>query len=279
MAKLEDLTGHRYGRLVVVERAPSRVTPNGTVQTMWKCKCDCGNEIIARANGLKTGNTQSCGCRKTDILLQRSTKHGGRRSGNTDRLYVVWESMLSRCRNDRDYAGRGISVCDEWKDYAKFREWAKQSGYNENAEPGKCTIDRIDNNGNYSPDNCRWVDMLAQANNTRKNRLVEYNGETKTASEWARIAGITSKAFYFRLNSGWTMDDIMTTPHLKANRKFDRNSPLSRKATINGETKSILDWCDIYHIDNNLATLRIRNGWSAERAVSTPPRKCGAAKK
>lgn len=226
MSKFEDLTGQRFGRLTVVERTKSRVTPKGLHQTMWRCRCDCGNEIETRANALKTGNTQSCGCRKIEMLLARSTKHGGRQTEHTERLYGIWKSMVSRCRKGPRYSGRGIKVCEEWRDYANFRDWAYRTGYDETAPKGECTIDRIDNNGNYEPSNCRWVDMKTQANNTSKNRYIEYEGERRTAAQWADRIGITPDALCFRLNRGWTVEEALTYPPLKSNRHYKKNRML-----------------------------------------------------
>lgn len=168
MAKLIDLTGRRFGRLVVVERAGSNERKHAT----WLCKCDCGETIILPSNNLCSGNTKSCGCFNSQEARKRFTKHNMSRC----RLYDVWSGMKRRCcdpGNQRyhQYGGRGITVCDEWRnDFKKFYEWAMANGYDENAPRGQCTIDRIDNDGDYSPDNCRWVDMKTQRNNRSDSR-------------------------------------------------------------------------------------------------------------
>ncbi len=163
-----DIAGKRFGRLTVIERYGVNNHRNIT----WKCICDCGNVVIEDGSSLRSGHTKSCGCLMTEIVSAQFKKHGGSKS----RLYVVWGGMIARCTNPshtayKNYGGRGISVCDEWKnDFAKFQKWAYENGYDENAKTHVCTIDRINNDGNYGPNNCRWVDMKTQCNNTQRNK-------------------------------------------------------------------------------------------------------------
>ena len=157
----KDMTGKKFGHLTVLERGANK---NGG-RAVWKCRCECGAIVERYGTDLRAGRTVSCG--------KCQCWHTKKDPYNRTRLYWVWHSMKNRCYNPKElayksYGGRGILVCDEWRDsFTAFRKWAHSNGYDENAPRGECTLDRIDVNGNYCPENCRWVDMKAQAENKR----------------------------------------------------------------------------------------------------------------
>ncbi len=172
MSKAHDLANKRFDRLVVIERCGS----DKQGKSQFLCKCDCGNTIITLGKYLVSGHTRSCGCLVKDAIRSRCTTHGHSQRAKVERLYKVWLSIKSRVFNPNEnafkhYGGRGISMCEEWRnDYAVFRKWALENGYDPSAPRGKCTIDRINPNGDYCPENCRWVDMHIQNTNKIKRR-------------------------------------------------------------------------------------------------------------
>lgn len=179
--RVRDLSGKQFGKLEVIKRVPN------TSRVKWLCKCICGNEVVVQSGNLLCGNTKSCGCYKKEKTKETKTKHGESKT----RLYRIWAGMKCRTCNNKSpifsyYGGRGIRVCNEWESsYKNFSEWAKDNGYND-----ELTLDRIDNNGNYEPKNCRWITKEEQANNRRSNHLLTHAGETHTIKEWSVITGI-----------------------------------------------------------------------------------------
>lgn len=205
MSKFIDLTGNRYGKIVVLERAENRGK-----KTMWKCICDCGNYTITGASELRSGTTKSCGCLKFE---SRNSTHGLRKT----RLYGIWCKMKDRCLREKNpaykwYGGRGITICKEWlDDFTNFYNWSMQNFYDDNL-----SIDRIDVNGNYEPDNCRWIPLEEQALNTRNTKFLTYKGETKTVSEWCEITGIKKTTMLNRIRLGFTPEECIELPiHIK----------------------------------------------------------------
>ena len=217
MSQAIDLTGNVFGRLTVVERMPTVHTVKGQ-RTRWLCKCSCGKAKIVDAYALRSGHTQSCGCLHSEVAATitgtRSKTHG---ETNT-RLFRLWVSIKGRCYNRNSpsynhYGGRGVGMCDEWKNsFLKFKEWAVYSGYDEKAPFGICTIERIDVNGNYCPENCKWATMKEQDNNKRNSLFLTFNGKTQTAAMWADEIGINRGTFYSRLKSGWSVEDAIMRP-------------------------------------------------------------------
>lgn len=160
-----DLTGQRFGRLLVEEESGKDKWGN----YIWKCKCDCGAETHVASHSLRRGLTTSCDCYQYEVQKATNVTHGKRRT----RLYAIWSGMRERCFCQTNhaykyYGARGITVCEEWDDFNNFYEWAIKTGYDENAERSQCTLDRIDNDKGYEPSNCRWVTMKEQSNNRRK---------------------------------------------------------------------------------------------------------------
>ncbi len=215
MKKL-DLLGQRFGRLVVTECLGQQEKTGRRI--LWKCKCDCGNEIVARSDCLRRGVTKSCGCYSRDVHSEQLKKQAVTHKGSNDRLYRIWSGMRSRCGNEthssyHNYGARGIMVCEEWEhSYPAFKKWAIENGYDENAKRGDCTLDRIDVNGNYCPENCRFISNAEQCNNTRRNHLVTLNGETKTFTQWLNEIGIERSTVYGRIDRGWPIYEAFFTP-------------------------------------------------------------------
>ena len=180
------MSGMRLGNLTVIGRAPNA---EGNSRARWLCKCDCGKTKIMRGDVLRKGVT-SCGC-KTRY------KHGGCVGGKVSRLYVIWRDMKSRCSNPKnngysDYGGRGISVCDEWyHSFENFQNWAKKNGYRDDL-----TIDRIDADGNYEPENCRWISNIKQQRNKRNTVFITANGICMCIPEWAEHLGVPKSKLY-----------------------------------------------------------------------------------
>jgi hypothetical protein len=209
MSKRLDLVGQKFGRLTVQEFV-------GVVKrtSRWSCLCDCGNIIEARGPDLKIGNTNSCGCYKLDRIKETQTRHGQcLRNGIETRAHLAWADMQRRCyeighKAYKSYGGRGIKVCDRWLGRDGFVNFYE--------DMGDCsddlTLDRIDNDGDYEPGNCRWVTMLEQCNNRRSNRWMTFEGERKTIAEWVRHTGINSATLIHRSNIGWSDEKVLTTP-------------------------------------------------------------------
>lgn len=162
--KAVDLKGKRFGKLLVIERY--QYEGGAGKHAKWLCSCDCGKNVVVLSSTLISGDQTSCGCKLVELHLT----HG--KTGT--RLYGVWNCMKQRCHNKnnhnyKEYGARGISVCKEWRDsYEVFEEWALRNGYDPNAKRGETTLDRIDNDGNYEPSNCRWVNMTTQCSNRRR---------------------------------------------------------------------------------------------------------------
>ena len=209
-AKL-NIVGEKYSRLTVTKEAEPYYSPKGRKCRMYECLCDCGNTITVRGSDLRSGRTQSCKCLNKEILTETKFKHGRTRAN--DRTYCSWSDMKyrcdsSNCSNYHNYGGRGITYCEAWADFENFL-----------ADMGECppnkSIDRIDVDGNYEPDNCQWATEEEQANNRRNNHLLTYQGKTQTLSQWARELGFTVQLIKDRINRyGWSVEEALSTPVL-----------------------------------------------------------------
>lgn len=200
----KEIAGQRFGRLVALERI--RKEKNGKLKTFWVCQCDCGKKVELRIDLLNENGAKSCGCIKDEKLRERVYKHG---MANTP-TYTVWEGIIGRCNNPKNYqysyyGGRGIKVCERWLDFQNFFTDMSE-------KPEGLTIDRIDVNGDYCPENCRWVDMKTQSNNRRNNHLIECDGVIKTLQQWSDETGIHIATIDRRLELGWSIHDALHTP-------------------------------------------------------------------
>lgn len=197
-----NMIGQRYGRWTVLERAGR----NKHKQVTWLCRCECGRERVVVGHDLRSGGSKgcvSCGSRES------ATTHGGKGT----RLYNIWCNLRQRCSNEnhprhKDYGGRGIAVCSEWDAFEAFRDWAISHGCREDLQ-----IDRINNDGNYEPSNCRWATLKQQARNSRHNVHITINGVTKLLCEWAEIAGINYGTLKRRYQRGRSGVRLLAPPH------------------------------------------------------------------
>lgn len=205
MSKIKDLTGRKFGRLKVIKYDGS----NKYGRALWLCQCDCGNTKAIIGSSLLRGLTISCGCYNKEHSKEVHLKH----KQSYSKLYKVWQAMKTRCYSKNfiyycNYGGRGIKICDDWKkSFLKFYEWAITNGYKE-----ELTIDRINNDDDYKPNNCRWVTRKQQNNNMRTNIFIEYNGKKQTISELADKYDLSRVALYYRLKRGWNIKKALTTP-------------------------------------------------------------------
>ena len=171
---------------------------------LWKCSCDCGGSSIAYPNQIMRGQTKTCGCGRSVTFREMHTKHG--ESGT--RLHGIWKGVINRCNpknaHSYHYGARGIRVCDEWRDYVAFRDWAKSHGYNDDL-----TLERKNVNGDYCPENCSWIPAKEQPKNTRWCIFVERDGVTAPVSFWADELGIKRSTVYTRIRSGMRPEDAL----------------------------------------------------------------------
>lgn len=200
------MTGHRYGRLVCGRAVEIR--PNGHV--VYECQCDCGNTKLVTSSNLRSDHTQSCGCLMRERIRQANSTH---RMSKT-KIYKVWRQMIERCTNERApnyqwYGGRGVEVCERWR--LSFENFFEDMGM----PPKGQTLERKDVFKGYSPENCCWATWAEQHRNKTRTVLIEFAGQSKTASEWSRELGLSSSVISKRLRKGWGVERALTTPTRK----------------------------------------------------------------
>ena len=207
MQNNSDFIGKKFGRLEVISFSHK----DKYYKKYYVCKCCCGNFTTVLQKNLISGNTKSCGCLWKEKKKKSLTKHNMRHST----LYGKWAGMIQRTKNKnkkdyKNYGGRGIKVCEEWsnKKYgsSNFISWALKKGYRDGL-----TIDRIDVNGNYCPENCRWIGLKEQQRNKRNNNFITYKGKTLCATDWETLMGFRRGLIYARQKLGWSVEKILTT--------------------------------------------------------------------
>lgn len=224
-------------------------------KAMFKCKCKCGNEIVAVGYQVKTGKTKSCGC----YHIEKITTHGASNSVE----YQAWADLKDRCYNHNnkyyhDYGGRGIFVCRRWR--KSFENFYKDMGERPSSD---LSIERIDNNGPYAPWNCKWGTVKEQNRNKRTNRFIHYNAEALCISDFALKYNIDRSTLRKRINIGWDIDDILS----------EQIRPKVLYITYNGVTKTITEYAKEYSINRNTLYNRINAGWNVYRALHEPVNK------
>ncbi len=200
-----DLTNQRFGKLLVLEEKGRKYG-----EVAWLCQCDCGKKSVATSANLRRGNSRSCGCGRAGNGRGARFKPTHGMTGSPE--YEAWHAMIRRCENPRaigwkNYGGRGVKVCDRWRHSSK--DFLEDMG--RRPSPSH-SLDRIDSNGNYTPENCRWATLKEQHRNRRDNAYVNYKGETRCVSEWAETVGMNPELLRDRLRYGWTMERAWNEP-------------------------------------------------------------------
>ena len=227
MGKFIDLTGQKFGRLLVLERAENKYG-----RTAWKCKCDCGNYKEVTSHDLKLQKIKSCNCLWRENLKSFAENNKGKEKHLKSRtsIYSTWRDMKLRCYNPKNisyknYGKKEIKVCDEWLDkengFLNFYNWAINNGYDENKTRKEQSLDRIDVNGNYEPNNCRWVTMKVQQNNRKNNKIIFYKNNKYTLSELSEKLKINKNTLLGRISRNWAEKDLDLPPN--KNNKYRRN--------------------------------------------------------
>lgn len=256
MPNFIDYTGQTIGQFTIIKF----VGRDKYKSALWECQCSCGTIKIIRVSSLKSGAIKSCGCFKKSHLISISTNH----NQGKHPLYSTYAQMIHRCTNPNSknyhrYGGRGIKVCKEW--LGNPEQFFKDMGPKPTP---KHSIDRINNDGDYSPDNCRWATNKEQSNNQSTNHLITFNGETKNIQQWSEAFNLNQNTFHSRILHGWSIDRILSEPTQKRRKKL----PL---ITYQGKEQSVCDWAKELLIDYGVLKSRIFYlGWDIEKALTTP---------
>lgn len=206
MGAPKDIAGQKFNKLTAI-KFTGESTTSGRI---WECVCDCGNIALVPIGKLTSSHTKSCGCQKIESTIKRSTKHGFAQRGILNKTWMIWTDMRKRCFNKNNnrfnhYGGRGITICERWNDFNNFIE-----------DMGECpdgySIERVDVNGNYAPENCKWIPMIEQSRNTTRVIYITINGETKILADWARHFSIDYRKVQYRIKKGWDVLSAFTTP-------------------------------------------------------------------
>lgn len=248
-----DLSGKKFSRWLVQHRSPRA--------EYWFCICDCGTVKAVRGANLKNGNSKSCGCYSREIAAAAKFKHGMAAGGRQTPEYATWARMKDRCENPNAtgferYGGRGISVCDEWRnDFCAFlRDMGKKPS-------SRHSIDRIDVNGDYTPGNCRWATPRQQSRNKSDTRMVMYGGSLIPLIDAAALAGIGYRTINSRMQKGWTAERAVTEPlNLAYSAAQSRTKKLTRLAKE-------------HNISISTVRQRMNRGWDELRALTEPPKR------
>lgn len=222
--RAKDKTGYVTERLTVI----GPVGQGKRKQILWLCQCSCGNSTVVPSEDLNSQRTKSCGCLVRERLVQQNTTHGMRYT----RDYRIWNGILARCTNVKDksyhkYGGRGISIYEPWK--TSFEDFYSYIRDLPNYTLEDRSIDRTDNNGNYEPGNLQWATRIEQGRNTRFNRLITYQEETKCLTEWAEIFRISPATLTYRIKRGWTLEKALTTQPRGIQNEMGRSSQASNR--------------------------------------------------
>jgi hypothetical protein len=258
--RVPPLTGQRFGRLLVLGMAEPR-----TFQNWCRVRCDCGTEKEVSQSNLRNGHTGSCGCAGRERIGALHRTHGMTETSE----YGIWNMMKQRCANPnvptfKRYGGRGISVCDVWRD--SFEAFYRDMGPRPTAFH---SIDRIDNDGNYCPENCRWATQPEQGLNTSKNRRVSYRGEALTVGEWARRASVKRLTLHQRLARGWPIENAISGVRPSGQKKT-RSDAI--RYVFGGDTRTLKEWSGVVGIPLHTLKNRTFAGWPVARFLTTPAR-------